>query len=37
MTFCVVDGAPAARFVPTLRDQIEKATVLDEDRSISNV
>ena len=27
----IVDGAPAARFVQTLRDLIEKATVLDED------
>ena len=32
----IVDGAPAARFVQTLRDLIEKATILNEDRPISN-
>ena len=33
----IVDGAPAARFVHTLRELIEKAPVLDEERSIPDV
>lgn len=32
----IVDGAPAARFVHTLRDLIEKATILEENRFIAN-